>query len=733
MTDAPLQANGQSADSEQTRDRRRSDAASPAGWFPPAGGEAAPPLRPGTEPARSDETAPTQTVPTRAVPTQASAPETRPAERPATALAPWWWAHTPQIPAAAAESRGPADTIPAPANEVPAPADTVPELADTVLVPVAVVPTPTAAALAAADPAGRSGWQLAHQAWQESGIDWEFPSDEPEELDEPGETDQRYPAEGYLEEGYLEEGYLDLEPAFAAVPLGAPVAAAPRPPRDDRVRMFPTMATTSWTPRDDPAAAFRAGAQPGSPGTDELFRAWQGSVREAATPGRWQALAAPWRNRAWQAAKIGVPAAVIIAVGAGALIMLTGNANDVLASRAGSGGQPGGTAAATRTAGPGSGVTGSGAGGAAGSGRVPPVASAPVVLQGYPGQRGTVSVGSMWSAAGVTVAVGSADGHPAVWRHASSASTASGTSGAAWTLESAGLLGAGPGTLAAVTDGPAGWIAVGSVVVGGATEPTVLISADGVTWQPVAVITELAGPGAQFLGVTAGHGGYVVVGRRMTGGRTFATLWWSADLRTWTEGSNGGLDGRLSASTANAVTATADGFVAVGSHGEFPAIWTSSDGRNWNLRDLSVPPGARGATLHMVVAAATSGSRVVAGGYAATSAGDISIIETSADGGATWHQVVLGSSGLVTALTATGNGFIAAGLSGADARRAVVWTSPDGLAWSAGTPAPTGADEITALDSGGAAGTVTTGTVTTGTVTTGTATTETEVITIPRR
>ena len=608
-----------------------------------------------------------------------------------TALAPWWWAHTPPAAADAAEPRLLAADPGDPADSVPVPAEAV----------------PMAAATAEHETAGRSGWLLAHQAWQESGIDWEPRGEDPR-------TGRRY-----LEEGYLEEGYLDLEPSFAAHPLGAPVAPEARAPRDDQVRTLPAMATASWAPRDDPAAALLTGAGPGWPGpTDELFRAWQGSVRKAAAPRRWQALAAPWRHRAWQAAKIGVPAAIIIGVGAGALIMLTGNANEVLANQAGSGSQSPGAVSATGTPGP-----RAAAGSAGGSARVRPAASAPVALPGYPGERGTVSVDSMWSAAGGTVAVGTADGHPAVWRHAS------GAAGAAWTLESAGLLGAGPGTLAAVTDGPAGWIAVGSVVVGGATEPTVLTSADGVTWQPVISIAELAGPGTQFLGVAAGHGGYVVVGRRMTGGRTFAVLWWSADLRTWTADGNGGLNGRLSASTANAVTATAGGFVAVGSHGEFPAIWTSNDGRNWNLHDLSVPPGARGASLSLVAAAGTNGSRIVAGGYAATPAGDVSVIVTSADGGASWHLIVLGTSGLVTALAATGNGFIAAGLSGtASARHAVVWTSPDGLAWSAGTPARSGADEITALDSGELAGAATTGAATTGTATTGA-----EVITIPAR
>lgn len=278
-----------------------------------------------------------------------------------------------------------------------------------------------------------------------------------------------------------------------------------------------------------------------------------------------------------------MPAAIIVGVGVGALIMLTGHANGMLASRANSVIRPGGAATAT---------------------------------------------------------VGSAA------RAASSASSAASASSARTAKDPARRPGAasasGPVTLVAMTDGLAGWIAVGSVEAGGATEPTVLTSADGVTWHPVAA-TALAGPGTQFLGVAAGHGGYVVVGRRTAGGRTFAALWWSTDLRTWTEGSNGGLDGRLMPSTVNAVVATPDGFVAVGSHGSYQAIWTSRNGRNWNLHDLRAPAGARSAALRLVVAAGTSGSRVVATGYAVAGTGDIPVIVESADGGSSWHEIVLGS------------------------------------------------------------------------------------------
>jgi hypothetical protein len=224
----------------------------------------------------------------------------------------------------------------------------------------------------------------------------------------------------------------------------------------------------------------------------------------------------------------------------------------------------------------------------------------------------------------------------------------------------------------------------------------VLASADGVQWQPLTSLAAQAGAGTEFLGAAAGRSGYVVVGRQMVGARTFAVLWYSADLRSWTSEGNDGLDGRLAASTANAVTATAAGFVAVGSHGADQSMWVSPDGQHWRLDSASPPAGAASATLSSVAA---SGATVVAGGYAATRAGDIPVVVVSADGGGQWRQVVLQAPdglGLITALTAAPHGFTAAGIVGrSGAQHAVTWTSADGLTWSAPAPAPGG--EITAL------------------------------------
>ncbi|HTR92626.1 MAG TPA: hypothetical protein VMI73_12885 [Trebonia sp.] len=441
-----------------------------------------------------------------------------------------------------------------------------------------------------------------------------------------------------------------------------------QPAQEDRsghVRLpsAPAPAPLSAAQFTAPAAQFTAPAALSE--SDELFRAWQGSVRDAAGPlTRRPAGQAARRRRAWQVAKIGVPAVVIVTVGAGALMMLTGRANEMLAARS--------STAAART-------------GQATS------TAADIILAGYPGARGGVRVDAMWSASGTIVAVGMADGHPAIWRRAANGG---------WPLVSAADLGTMSGHLTSVARGPAGWIAVGSVTSNGVAQPMVYTSADGVTWRTVPSLTALARSDAQFLGVAAGSGGYLVVGREGTGKQKFARLWWSPDLANWTAGGSSGYHNSL----AIAAVADGDGFVAAGSQADCHTIWTSPDGIHWTTHDVKRPAGARTATLRY--AAAGRGGRVVAAGFATNDAGGIPIVVTTDAGGTSITQVVLatgGVPGVVTGVTATGNGFVAAGMIGpAKAQRAVTWTSADGLTWSAATPVSPGTGTtITALTTSG--------------------------------
>jgi hypothetical protein len=268
---------------------------------------------------------------------------------------------------------------------------------------------------------------------------------------------------------------------------------------------------------------------------------------------------------------------------------------------------------------------------------------------------------------------------------------------------STAALGGLAGHLTSVAQGPSGWIAVGSMNENGTAEPVVFGSPDGVTWAQLPGLTNLVGGNAQFLGVAAGPGGYLVVGKQGSGATERAAFWWSADLKNWASASGVGAP-----SYAAAAVAVNDGFVAVGSMAECHAIWLSSDGQHWTEHDLSKPSGATTATLRSI--AVEQSGRFVAAGVATGSAGDTPMVVTSADGGAHLTQVVLSAPqgpASVTAVTATSGGFVAVGLAGpANARHAVEWTSPDGLTWSTATlVSSAGANEITALTGNG--GTVT--------------------------
>jgi hypothetical protein len=524
---------------------------------------------------------------------------------------------------------------------------------------------------------GQSGWQRAQRAWRESGADWEETAPVQPDYDAP----DPYALEPEApEDPETADNYPDAAPEDQAV-QDAP------PPLPRRVRPPALAQSSAFAPSSPfaPSSSFAmallsapvADAAPPLGESDELFRAWQGSVRAAVGRSPWSARrrrargGAAARGLGWQVAKIGVPAAVIVTVGAGALLMLTGRANEMLAERASTGPAS-------------SGPTGAVASGPAGAG------AAGLTLAGYPGEHGSVGVAALWSAGGTTMAVGYADAHPAVWRHATNGT---------WSLVSAAALGGLTGHLTSVAQGPSGWIAVGSMNASGTVQPVVLSSPDGVTWTPLPALTSLAGSNAQFLSVAAAPGGYLVVGKQGGGSKERAAFWWSGDLKNWVSGTGMGAP-----SYAAAAAAVNGGFIAVGAMASCHTIWLSSDGQHWTEHDLAKPAGATTASLRSV--AAGPDGRFVAAGFATGSAGDIPIVVSSADGGVHVTQTVLSAPqgpATVTAVTATADGFVAAGLAGAGkTTRAVEWTSRDGLTWSAATPvAAAGADRMTALaDSG---------------------------------
>ena len=513
------------------------------------------------------------------------------------------------------------------------------------------------------EPPGRecqSGWQLALRAWDDAGVTWEGPH--AEAVDSAPYTPEGDP---YAAHAYTADPHPRGGDRTAAREPDACHRSEYRSGSASRCDSEPgCLAAPAFTA--PPLSAPVASAVSRSTESDELFRAWQGSVREASAlrggrrrgPGAGsaarvtRAVRAARRGRGGQAARIGLPAAVIVTVGAGALLMLTGRANELMAERVASG--------PLSSAVPGFSAS---------------VSQVPGTLPGYPGQNGTQSVAALWSADGLTIAVGYADNHPAVWRRAPDGT---------WSLVSAAVLNGLPGHLTGVTEGQLGWIAVGSVTRDGTTEPVAYQSADGVTWATLPALTSLAGHGDQFLGVAAGPGGYLVAGRQGSGKNTSAAFWWSGDLRGWSNAGNSGSPG----SVATAAVSVGSGFVAVGSEMSRNTVWTSPDGMTWTGHDLAKPDGAQSATLRSV--AAGPGGHIVAAGFASKNGSELPVVVASTDGGSHLAQVVLAGQGpaTVTGVTVTGDGFAAMGLAGPrPAQQAVTWTSADGLTWSAATPA----------------------------------------------
>ena len=307
-----------------------------------------------------------------------------------------------------------------------------------------------------------------------------------------------------------------------------------------------------------------------------------------------------------------------------------------------------------------------------------------------PGSVPETTVRGTAAGAGQQIAVGSADGFPAVWRAAP---------GSPWRLVTTReLVSAYPGlrSLSSVTYGPAGWLAVG------APGPVVLTSADGVNWRAAAggIAEDLAGVGAPA--AAAGPAGYVIAGTlTRPGGISVAGLWWSADLIRWTRARDVDLAG--GPSQVLAVAAGAHGFVSAGSHEGRPAVWVTADGGSWTAIVLPLPAGAAGGVLQQI---AVDGRRVVALGQAIAAGRAAPLAEVSADGGTTWRQVPFAAPGPDTEFTGLAGsqaGFTAAGRAGGDA---VAWTSATGARWRPSRaigPGGPGTWEIMALARSGTA------------------------------
>ena len=323
-----------------------------------------------------------------------------------------------------------------------------------------------------------------------------------------------------------------------------------------------------------------------------------------------------------------------------------------------------------------------------------------------------LAVNAITASGATQVAAGSADGLPALWVSADGGSTWARAGGAT----TATLTRPGVEQLTGVAHGAAGWLAAGGAATATAEHPVVVESADGRTWTAVDGTAAFTGQGLVTAAVAAGPGGYVIVGHESAGGRTIAAAWQATGLTGWQRAAGaqpGALDGAGNRQL-NAVTATRQGFVAVGSAGSRPAAWLSATGRTWSVVPLPLPDAAVSAELQFTAA---NGNTVAALGSAVTAAGQrIPFAAVSTDGGTGWTETLLSAphaaaGAAVTALAAAGGGFTATGTYGvAGGQDVVVWTLAPGAAprttWTAAAPdgtglAGTGTQAITALTATG--------------------------------
>jgi Protein kinase domain len=288
-----------------------------------------------------------------------------------------------------------------------------------------------------------------------------------------------------------------------------------------------------------------------------------------------------------------------------------------------------------------------------------------------------VAVSALASAGGQQIAVGSADGYPAIWRK---------TSGGSWTLTSKLPLvsAAGPGrsALTSITHGPHGWLAVGT------PGPIAYTSVNGVNWRPAAGSIAADLRGVVGVAAAAGPRGYAIVGKLIApGGSCVADVWWSPDLTHWARAHD--VNDVSGSSQVLADTADQDGFYSVGSHNGQPAVWETTDGTAWSTVVLPLPAGASGVLQQVAV----QGNRVTALGTQTSGGVTTPLAEVSADGGVTWTRVALGAPSpdvAVTALTAGPAGFTAAIQTGTPPQPQVtIWTSANGTAWTQGATSQT--------------------------------------------
>jgi len=223
------------------------------------------------------------------------------------------------------------------------------------------------------------------------------------------------------------------------------------------------------------------------------------------------------------------------------------------------------------------------------------------------------------------------------------------------------------------------------LIVGSAVSLTTPATLAQSTGDPVALTSweradvPAARAGIELWDISAGGPGFIAVGGGFVEGEEASTavIWVSDDGQTW---QSVPLFGDAAHGIPRAITATADGYLAVGS-GCCPdeaAVWLSPDGLSWER--LPDQPSLSGAAMFDVV---STSDGIVAVGCSATLECLSGLAWTSPDG-RTWSEPVPLDM-LPLGVAATDGGILALGSSDAYGGSATLAMSPDGVEWPPAT------------------------------------------------
>jgi hypothetical protein len=247
---------------------------------------------------------------------------------------------------------------------------------------------------------------------------------------------------------------------------------------------------------------------------------------------------------------------------------------------------------------------------------------------------------------------------------------------------------AGQGYLVDVIEGPAGLVAVGYAFPG--WHATAWTTTDNQHWTR-RVVDEAED--TFLLAVTATHDGYVAVGRAASQ----AAVWTSPDGVSWNRATKGpppeaGLETPLTAVAADDGGLVAGGWAASPTSPATPRLWRSPDGTSWELAAFDPGNGVDtgpDAEQHVTSVAHGSGGWVAVGTIGPEWGPLGSAVWTSGDG-RVWTRARdsdLYGTGQMASVTPAPSGFLAVG-SDLDDRQGVSWVSRDGRDWTASGPQP---------------------------------------------